>query len=465
MKLSAVTACIFIWGCLLCVGACKKNGSSQTSPGGTTTPPVSTTVPTALINITGTKQQVIMMGGDMERSANAVQNATNTQQIIQWAFADIPFNICRMQYDKNQEITEGVKNFAFYNGTVQSMKDIKAVNPSIKFFATMRSDYDGFNQGDTNNLPTWIYNRQTQILNVPKYGKFLADYVEYMSQQGVPVRYISSAKEWTGVVKPDSAVKVIAIMKAELQQRSIAVPEIIDPAAWGIGQGINYISRIIQLGQTAQVAGWCTHNYNPDETKTYAEYNTAVLSTGKPWYQDETSAGGSGRFTPAGINPPIENTIDAYKEKVSIYNAGAAGEVFFELWSRGVNAESRSIYFTNNGTGERRRAYYIMKEFASGAVDAWYIPVSFLNSNNVSGMAFKKGNQLMVVLLNEGSNAIGEFKLSFSNGTVKTAGKVQWTNTFADTGEKISLLTAEQGKALTTAIAAKSITIFNISLL
>lgn len=441
-----------------CCFSCNKKSNNS---GAVTSPPTPVVLPTATVNLNNVKQQLVFMGGDMERSANAVQNTTNKNDIINWGFGDIPFNICRMQYDKNQEMVEGVKNFSFYNGTVQSMKDIKLVNPSIKFMASMRSDYDGFNQGDTNNLPTWIYNRQTTVLNVPKYAKFLADYVAYMSQQGVPVDYLSTAKEWTSVVKPDSAVKLINILKTDLQTRGVAMPLIMDPASWSITNGIDYVNRIKQLGETAQVFAFCTHNYNTAETKTYKNYFDAVAPTGKPAFHDETSTGGGGRFTPAGINPPIQSLIDVYKEKVDMYHAGFSGEIFFEIWSRGINAESRSIYFPSGGTGVRRRAYYVMKEFASFALNASYVPVSFTNSTALlSGMAFKKGNKVMLVLLNESGTTTPAFKLSFQNAIVNGAvTTLLWNEAVGDAGVSSTVTAVNNNKDIQFELKEKSIMI------
>ena len=65
------------------------------------------------VQSTNYKQTIDMIGGDMERSSAAVQSSTNTQEMIDWGFKDIAFNYCRVQYDKNQELVEGVKNLDF----------------------------------------------------------------------------------------------------------------------------------------------------------------------------------------------------------------------------------------------------------------------------------------------------------------------------------------------------------------
>ncbi len=387
------------------------------------------------VDLANQKQKVIFMGGDMERSASAIQDSKNPTEILDWSFRDIPFNICRLQFDKNQEITEGVKNFAFYNKQLTTMKYIKSINPNIKLMACMRSDYDGYNQGDTNNLPKWIYNRQTKVLNINKYGIFLVEYLEYMHNQGVTIDYLNTAKEWTSVVKPDMAVKLIEIINTETKARNLPTPKIIDPASWSISAGIEYVNKLKQLGKTDQVFAFCTHNYSTNETKTFKDFFNAVSSTGKPAFQDETSTGASGRFPILGSNPPIKTLLDAYTERVKIYEGGFSGEIFFELWSRGVNEESRSIYFAKGKIGERRRAYYTLKEFAQTAVDANFIPLTFPKTPGVIGMAFVKNNKLQIWLINNSSNDINNFNINIKGQKfLQKPNILYWNQSTPDTG-------------------------------
>lgn len=45
-----------------------------------------------VVNSTNYKQTIDMVGGDMERSSKAIQNAQNKAEIINWGFGDIDFN-------------------------------------------------------------------------------------------------------------------------------------------------------------------------------------------------------------------------------------------------------------------------------------------------------------------------------------------------------------------------------------
>ena len=80
------------------------------------------------------------------------------------------------------------------------------------------------------------------------------------------------------------------------------------------------------------------------------------------WF-DESSAGAGGPT--AGVEVAITTPLSAYAERCSFYSQGIEGEAFFEIWSRGVNNETRAVYFKNGANGVRLRGYYIMKLFAN----------------------------------------------------------------------------------------------------
>ncbi|WP_411847063.1 hypothetical protein AAFN60_06320 [Roseibacillus persicicus] len=344
------------------------------------------------------RQEVDMMGGDMERSSGAIQNTQNKAEILKWGFGDINFNVCRVQYDKKQELAEGVKNWAFYEKQVTTMREIRAINPDILFFATLRSDYDGY--GNDNNLPDWICNYNTKAIEVEKYGVFLADYVEYMEQQGVPIAMMSVAKEWTTFVNATVSAGVITKLKSELDARGVAMPLISDQGFWSTAQGNKYLDDVASLGTEDLYWSFCNHNYGTSDHSLWHGINAKALALGKVLYNDESSHGGGGPTS--GVERPITTPIAAYVERCHMYEAGVKGEIFFEIWSRGLNNETRPIYCPWGGTGRKMRAYYIMKHFANHVVDSCYFPSEASDMPGVHTMAFRKNDQVVLWVINEG---------------------------------------------------------------
>ncbi|MEP3837779.1 MAG: carbohydrate-binding protein, partial [Algibacter sp.] len=376
------------------------------------------------INSTNYRQTIDMIGGDMERSASAVQSAQNKGDILQWSFGDINFNVCRVQYDKNQELTEGNKNWSFYNKQVATMQAIKAINPDIKFFATMRSDYDGY--GDDNNMPDWIHTYSSKATNVEKYGVFLADYCEYMSQQGVAISMLSTAKEWMWHVRASEAKDIINTLYAELDERGIEKPVIIDQGFWSITAGLTYLKDVESLGTKDLYTGFCSHNYSNLGPEKWVEITEKAVALGKPMYDDETSTG-SGSPT-YGEERAMFKQIDEYIKKAERYKAGLSGEVYFEIWSRGINKETRSIYFPSNGEGRRLRGYYMMKQFSNNILNHTYLTSTVNNASNVYTITFRKDDKMVLWVINEGNTAY-TLPISLDQSTITSEVSAHyWTN-------------------------------------
>lgn len=68
----------------------------------------------------------------MERSSGALLSAADPEQVANWAFRDIKFNTCRVQFDKNQEMIEGASKFEYYAKQVKAMKLVRQANPKIE---------------------------------------------------------------------------------------------------------------------------------------------------------------------------------------------------------------------------------------------------------------------------------------------------------------------------------------------
>ncbi len=376
------------------------------------------------INATDFRQTIDLMGGDMERSANAIQNAQNKEEIVDWAFNDIALNTCRIQFDKNQELVEGVKNWDFYAKQLATMQLIKTVNPNIRFFACLRTDYDGY--GDENNLPDWICNYKMKAIDSDKLGVFLADYVEYMNNQGLPITYLSLVKEWSTFLTADKAQYVILKLNSELSARGVAKPLIIDQGFWSLSQGITYMNRVKALGTKDLYDGFCTHNYSKQDASVWASFMSTANSLQKAVYNDETNAGAGGPTY--GAEPEFTVPLSAYVERCISYQAGLKGEIFFEIWSRGINKETRAIYYPSGGTGKRLRGYYMMKHFANQVADSKYITSATSTMPDVYTMSFRLNNQIVLWVINNSLTPYNSIPVNIQNETIDgSVNKLYWT--------------------------------------
>jgi len=361
------------------------------------------------------KQQINMMGGDMERSQRFLQKASNPQEIADWLYKDIAFMTCRVSYDKQQELVEGAKNFAFYDDAIASMKMVQHANPNIKFYATMKSDYNGY--ANESNLPDWICDdRPNTWFDSDKYAGFLADYLELMHQNNVGISYIAVAKEWTQVINIARTIQIINKLKPILIQRNVPVPLFTDPGSWSVNQGVSFVNDVIAAQATHLFYAFSTHDYNNSEGK-YPEFVQACKRAGKYAWNDETPVGHSGEN---GVEPPsMERLLWAYSKRADMYAAGIDGEICFENFSRGINKETRSIYFTNGKAGIRLRSYYIFKEFANHVYEHYYVPVNTAIFPGVKTMTFVNDGQIALWVMNNSENDYQNFNINISNTSIE----------------------------------------------
>jgi len=362
------------------------------------------------INILDNKQTINMIGGDMERSAAFLLKSTNPKEIANWVYKDIDLKVCRVSYDKKQELVEGEKTLEFYDNAIKAMQYVKNARPSVKFWGTLKSDYDGY--GAENNLPDWIYKEYVDKdynpdnLDTNKYACFLADYLKYHQDHKVPISYLSVTKEWGQVVTAEKEKETIEKLKDLLlnnnNYKKIKVPLFIGPASWGVGGGQKFLETVKEKNWSNLYYGFSTHDYDKPKIDSWKSFVDTSHSMNRFAWNDESNLGAGGRFN--GNEPPISSTIDAYLKKTTFYRAGLDGEVLFENWSRGLSVETRSIYFIENQPGKRLRGYYISKLFGNHIYNWTYFDSSLNQLNDVDTMVFRHKNRLILWVLNKSEN-------------------------------------------------------------
>ncbi len=371
---------------------------------------------TVTVNLNAKEQQITMMGTDLERSAGFVQQAADPQKVVDWICKDVPYTACRVSYDKKQEMVEGTKNLSFYDAPIATMKMMRATNPDIKFYATMKSDYNGY--GGKNNLPDWIcdwVDKKNTYFYVNKYVGFLADYLELMHQNGVTIAYMTVAKEWNAVVTVDRTIAIIEGLLTELPKRGVPVPLFTDPSAWQLSAATNFVNQVVAKGKEDLFHAFSTHHYNG--TDGYPAYVEACNKAGKYAWNDEV---GYGLGRTGGLETEsIDRYIANYTTRAMYYNEGLEGEMLFEITSRGISEETRAIYFTSGTEARRLRTYYIAKLLAENIYLRNYIePAMSSIGDSVATMAFANDDEVGLWIMNRSTVDYPEVTLNFQNTSV-----------------------------------------------
>jgi O-glycosyl hydrolase len=323
------------------------------------------------------------------------------------------------------------------------MQKVKISRPTIKFWATLKSDYAGY--GVENNLPNWIYTGagynggtyDPNLLDYTKYARFLADYLKHMNTNGVPITYMSVSKEWKQVFTATVEKNTIDALKtllATAPYTGVPVPLFVGPAGWGVVGSTDFMADVATVGSSSLYAGFSTHDYDLPTATQWGSFTAAVATTGKPAWSDESASGANSPTS--GAEPAISVPIAAYLNRCAYYRKGLKGELFFEQWSRGVNTETRSIYFTSGQAGVRLRGYYIMKHFANNAAGGSYLDSTKTGLPDVETMAFRQGKKITLWVINNSITDINNVTFNITGATMTSAAIVRtnWNATNAATG-------------------------------
>ncbi len=380
------------------------------------------------------KQEILFVGGDMERCQSYLQSITNKEEVVRWLFEDIDFNMCRVSYDKQQEMTLDVKNHeSFYANCVKSMQLIREVNPEVEFWATMKSDYAGYS--GQSNLPDWICDYDpTTYFYCDLYAGFLADYLEHFHEKGLTIKYLSTNKEW-GVITSERAKETIDYLIPILEERGIPIPLLCDVGAWSTSAGEAWVNNAVLNGFEDYYWGFCTHNYGSGsgdtQTFNYEKMVSAAAAITKtkradlmtpwaepidtPYYCIASESGGSvmDGGDPATYGNEIgidyrDNQLDAWRDKCEFYADGMNGELIFELWTRGSSYShaNRAVYINGSDPhGRRMCSYYSIQSHANFLQDgmhylgAEHINIT-MNDIHFHTMQFANDEQLYVCVVN-----------------------------------------------------------------
>ncbi len=378
-----------------------------------------------VVDPTDTKQEILFIGADMERSQHSLWKAANAQEMADWCFKDIAFPVLRVSYDKQQEMVEGEKNFAFYDSCLKTMKLIENSNPNIKYWATLKSDYNGYDK--ENNYPDWISNYSTKSLNIAKYAKFLVDYLEYFHQQGHTISYMSTSKEYTQVNNAERTKQVIEAMIPDLEARGVPVPLFNDASTWSVAQGADFVNDVVKNNFANYYWGFCTHNYQSgdgDRTYKYENFTSAInkannaqpKTNGEKYYAiaSETGAGTMGPNKGVDADSDMETLLGGYREKCEIFADGMHGELIFEIFSRGVSGESRAVYCNYNSAdklGKRLSHYYALKSHGNFCKPGMkYLGATQQNMrDDIYTMQFANDEYLYLCVINSSAYEIESF--------------------------------------------------------
>ena len=339
------------------------------------------------LTVGNTPQQQMRYGVDYERLWFYSGSASRRSEIAEWTVADCDIDFVRVAINSKYELTEGVlEEDAYFDdddseggGTnndriIPMMRDMKAANPDIKFFASPRPLNEAVDGVAWQPYPQWVTGstggRSNFDFDTDKCSQYLLRYLILMKQYGFQISYMDLTNEWNtinGTVFRDIKAAFDAYVDAPAANKPVVhpdypnvtltaddIPLLVGPSAWSYSQGRNWMNGLSTGARRRAVDIASCHN--TDKGGTAGDFANRVRSV----YANESSV------------PEIWNTelhgwkstsnadeVLTYAYMMECINAGFSG---LSGWLvRGTSNQGHSYIVSN----QRSVKYYMFQKLAN----------------------------------------------------------------------------------------------------
>ncbi len=417
--------------------ACSKQASDQKTPvaamagdlsGGSIT-----------VNIGDTKQQVDLIGaGCYFYSGHIVNGITNFNEAANWLWKDLHVNVFRIVLrsgtveDVNDNNDPNVTDFSKFNFTangnlvdqITAVKKAQALNPGIKVWAIVLSPPKFLK---TNNSVT---NGGTLDPSVnaayAEFGEFIYAHLKHLQDSGITVQYLSMMNEpdysSSGINYESAEFTVAQVgnvyantgawLKTKLPPAGIAIPLFTAPDVIDVTHVNNYVAA---LNPSGNIDIFTTHQYFGSSA---ANFTSSAGSAGsKGLYMTEWHTGFG-----MGTNPDEMTTaFDLVNKFHDAFRGGARGWLYFE-WGNPESNFGGLLYTPWGAVAERKKNYYVYKQFTDYLLNEKYITTTLNGINNFGAdnvSAFTVGNRADIHVVNWNTYAQNRVRMYFG-GNIST---------------------------------------------
>jgi O-glycosyl hydrolase len=384
------------------------------------------------VGISTPKQKVDLMGAGCYFYSGHIKSLTNYNDATTWMWGDLNINafkiVLRSQgvEDVNDNTDPNNTDFTKFNFTANSnnvdqiaaAKRAIALKPGIKIWAIVLSPPKYLK---TNGSVTNGGTLKTSVSKAyDEFGEFVYAHLKNLKDNSITVSYISLMNE------PDFNGANIAYESAEyttsqaqsvytstgdwLQSKlpgvSITVPAFVGPEVLDVTKASGYITA---LNNSGNMGFFTSHQYANSSEANFTNASTTAGSKGL--YMAEWHAGFGLGATP----DELTSAFDLTNKFNDAFRGGAKGWMYFEWGSPGVNF-SGLVNTPFGGTGERKKNYYVYKQYTDRLLNLSYIPTTLsgitnFGASNVS--AFTKPREAEVHVMNWNADAQNRVRLNF----------------------------------------------------
>ncbi|QDU87107.1 hypothetical protein Pla175_04620 [Pirellulimonas nuda] len=275
---------------------------------------------------------------------------TNTPAEAHALYGAVNANMVRIPIFAEAHFADGTVDQSKYNTLIDSINQIKLVNPNVQVFASLKllggdtfigpaSDPDwitqaGFGFSQQNGS---IFGNTVIRPNPEHYAELVADYFDYMRTQGVEIDFVGLNNETQNALTSDRYISAYDRLNTKLDARGFDTDALkfIGSDSYGPNENISFLNALSSAGRldTIDIVG--SHQYSTVSGHTSDNWNTmSNISGGKEMWHTEV------HMNPANSNngsPPEDNITRMRKGMAVLFSANIEGVSSFTWWGDGQN--------------------------------------------------------------------------------------------------------------------------------
>jgi O-glycosyl hydrolase len=358
------------------------------------------------INLNDKKQVIDLIGAGTYFYSGHVMALANVNDAFNWLYKDLDVNAFKivLRSDKIEDVNDNANpdstdfskfNFEASGNTVTQLAMVKkalSINPNLKIWAIVLSPPKYLKTNRNTN------NGGTLDANVPnayeEFGEIVYAQLKYLKNNGVDVSILSlmnepdfgsttigyESAEFTPAQTVAVYTKTTKWLKDKLPGYGLKVPKFAGPELIGVTSTAKYHSALEAAG--ANIDMYTAHHYSQSSIANFSSASSLVGNKGL--YMSEWHTGHGMGSSPSEM-PAAFDLVNKFHHA---FKGGSKGWLYFE-WGNPIMNFGGILFTPFNGTAERRKNYYVFKQFCSGILNSSYVPTTLstgmvISNDNVS---------------------------------------------------------------------------------
>jgi hypothetical protein len=196
------------------------------------------------------------------------KDIANSPERAQKLYGETPANLVRISMEATAHREDGSVDESLYGPMFASIANIRAVNPSVKIFASLKLK-------EAETFPAWIasdedgtiFNAKVKCPDPKKFGHLVADYIVWLSKKDIALDFLGLNNEVNEALTAKRYVETAKVLMEELGKRGLDAKfrsfQFVGAEGFGVPTSIRYAEATKSSRGLDYAHIWGSHYY-PD---------------------------------------------------------------------------------------------------------------------------------------------------------------------------------------------------------